>query len=142
MAQRRKENRLKAPSLKRIALRPDIEDEAFATYPLSLPSIRNSVRELEITTAITIFVGANGSGKSTILEGIAAACGFSLTGGNKNIAHRSHESEALSKYLRLGWLPKVTEGFFFRAETFFQFIDTIDILTSSSNASAPPTAFP
>jgi predicted ATPase len=88
--------------------------------------------DLEIQKPITIIVGSNGSGKSTILEAIAAQCGFSLTGGTKNIAHRSSEREELSSFLRLGWLPKVTQGFFFRAETFFNLVDTIDQLASES----------
>ncbi|MBN8608365.1 MAG: AAA family ATPase [Caulobacterales bacterium] len=111
----------------------DIPRAAFADFPLSLPALRGGL-DVELTSPITIVVGANGSGKSTILEAIASHCGFALTGGNKNIAHRSSEHEHLADFLRLSWLPKMTEGFFFRAETFFQFIDTIDQLAEESGA--------
>lgn len=67
-------------------------------------------------------MGENGSGKSTLLEGIADLCGFHSAGGSRNNTYDVHASEsALSDYLRLSWMPKITSGFFLRAETFHQF---------------------
>jgi predicted ATPase len=101
--------------------------EAVAQHPLNLPVFQKGF-DWELTSPITILVGANGSGKSTILEAIAAHCGFALTGGTKNVAHRTSEEESLSRFLRFSWMPKVTERFFFRAETFFSFVDLLDQL--------------
>lgn len=127
MARKRRPTSLKPPFLRRVGLLPDLAPEAFAQHPLNLPLFREGF-DWEITQPITILVGANGSGKSTILEAIAAHCGLALTGGTKNVAHRTAEDEFLSQSLRFSWMPKVTEGFFFRAETFFSFVDVLDQL--------------
>ncbi len=127
MARRHRPSSSKPPYLRRISLLDHIPSEAQARHPLDLPAFRAGF-DLEITKPITILVGANGSGKSTILEAIAAHCGLALTGGTKNVAHRTAEDELLSRFLRFSWMPKVTQGFFFRAETFFSFVDVIDQL--------------
>ena len=95
-------------------------------YPFSIPSIQ-SLTELDLTSSVTFFVGENGSGKSTLLEGIADLCGFNSAGGGRNNTYEVDASEsALSDYLRLSWLPKVTNGFFLRAESFYHFASHID----------------
>ncbi|MFB9264565.1 AAA family ATPase [Bradyrhizobium erythrophlei] len=122
MARRRHRTiNLPAPYLKRVwldrALVPDEE-----AYPFCLPVFRDEF-DLSFESAITIIVGENGTGKSTILEGIAAAAGFDSGGGGKG--HHSVDpgievtGAELSAALRAGWLPKVSYGWFFRAETFF-----------------------
>src|SRR3989442_9910781 len=45
-----------------------------------------SLNSLEITSRICFFVGENGTGKSTLLEAIAAHYGFGREGGNRNIS--------------------------------------------------------
>src|SRR4051795_4393922 len=87
-------------------------------YPFSIPSIQ-SMTEVGLSKKVTFFVGENGSGKSTLLEGIADLCGFNSAGGGRNNTYDVDASEsALSDYLRLSWMPKVTNGFFLRAESF------------------------
>jgi predicted ATPase len=113
----------------------NIPTEAFGRHPLNLPLFRSGF-DWELTSPITILVGANGSGKSTLLEAIAAHCGFALTGGTKNVAHRTSEEESLSRSLRFSWMPKITEGFFFRAETFFSFVDVLDQLANEPHGAA------
>lgn len=89
---------------------------------------------MELKTNVTFFVGENGSGKSTLLEAIAEQTGFGLRGGNRNhnfnTGHRFEGYEApLAKYLQLGWTPrKIYDGFFMRAESFFNFASYIDEL--------------
>ncbi|MEA3247713.1 MAG: hypothetical protein U9Q74_16300 [Gemmatimonadota bacterium] len=78
---------------------------------------------LEFPSAVTFFVGENGSGKSTVLEGIAAAAGLP-TVGSAPIARDATMSAArtLGKALRLTWEgPRSKRGFFLRAEDFFGF---------------------
>jgi len=113
---------LKAPFLKKVVFEKSNKRE----FPFNLPLVSNGL-EIEFTKPITIFVGENGSGKSTLLEAIAAKCGFSLTGGNRNhLLDESANQTALSSVAKLFWLPKVTKGFFMRAECFFDFATQID----------------
>jgi predicted ATPase len=102
-----------------------------------IPSLNNGL-QLSLKSNVTFFVGENGSGKSTLLEGIAEQCGFNLRGGNRNhnlnTGHRFEGYEsALAPHLGLSWTPrKVSEGFFMRAESFFNFASYIDELAVDS----------
>ncbi|MGE6575365.1 AAA family ATPase [Paenibacillus xylanexedens] len=100
-------------------------------YPFDIPAIR-SLERLELTNNVTFFVGENGSGKSTLLEGIAHQCGFNTAGGGRNNAYETYASESsLGNYLRLAWLPKITNGFFMRSESFYQFASHVDAMPES-----------
>ncbi|CAM4214984.1 AAA family ATPase [Paenibacillus xylanexedens] len=100
-------------------------------YPFDIPAIR-SLERLELTNNVTFFVGENGSGKSTLLEGIAHQCGFNTAGGGRNNTYETHASESsLGNYLRLAWLPKITNGFFMRSESFYQFASHVDAMPES-----------
>lgn len=95
-------------------------------YPFSLPLIKNN-EVIQFSANVTFFVGENGSGKSTLLEAIAYQCGFNTAGGGRNNYHYVEASEAaLGDYVRLSWLPKITNGFFMRSESFYQFATHID----------------
>lgn len=95
-------------------------------YPFSIPSIR-TLGTLKLRKNVTFFVGENGSGKSTLLEAIAYQCGFNTAGGSRNNLFELAASEArLGDYIRLSWLPKINQGFFLRAESFYSFANHID----------------
>jgi predicted ATPase len=116
-------SKLKAPYLRRLWLDMSKVPDPNV-YPFCLPFLRNGF-ELEIDSAITIIVGENGAGKSTLIEGIAALAGYDPAGGGKGYmpVDHSHSIEMmggdLAKALRASWLPKITTGWFFRAESFF-----------------------
>lgn len=106
----------------------NVGDLAQDEYPFNIPTIR-SLRRLALKSNVTFFVGENGSGKSTLLEAIAYQCGFNTAGGSRNNQYDLHSSEArLGDHIRLSWMPKVTQGFFLRAETFYDFASHIDQL--------------
>ena len=95
-------------------------------FPFTLPLFAHGI-ELDICSDVTMLVGENGSGKSTILEAIAAKCEFHLAGGGRNQRYQHHEqASALAEALRLAWFPKVTDGFFLRAESFYNFATYVD----------------
>lgn len=95
-------------------------------YPFNIPSLQ-SLETLEFTQNVTFLVGENGSGKSTLLEGIADKCEFNTAGGSRNNLYEVHAAESvLGNHLRLSWSPKVMNGFFLRAETFYEFASYID----------------
>ena len=126
-----------APYLRRIWLDAQrIEDRA--AYPFCLPFLHDEF-ELSFDRPITIIVGENGAGKSTLLEGIAVLAGFDDAGGGKGHRPVDH-SEAietmggeLSEALRASWLPKITNGWFFRAETFFSVARYLDSVGSEAD---------
>lgn len=95
-------------------------------FPFDLPVLRGGL-QLEITTPVTILVGENGAGKSTLLEALAWAVGFGAHGGSRD--HQVETDTAgdrLGGALRLGWRQRVTNGFFHRAETFYNFATALE----------------
>ncbi len=113
-----------APFLHRIASLPEKIDPT--RYPFNIRAFSHGI-ELAFRSKVTFFVGENGSGKSTLLEALAECCGFNPEGGNRD-HHRATfaDRSPLAQALRLSWLPKVTEGFFMRAESFYNFATYID----------------
>ena len=102
--------------------------EGKHVYPFNIPSLQD-LQELEFPTNVTFFVGENGSGKSTLLEAIADCCDFNTAGGGRQNLYEVHKAESsLGEYIRLSWWPKVSNGFFLRSETFYQFASHIDSL--------------
>src|ERR1700704_6178611 len=129
-SKRRRDIRLPAPYLRRIWLEPSrIADRA--AYPFCLPFLHDDF-ELSFDRPITIIVGENGTGKSTLLEGIAVLAGYDEAGGGKGYRPVDHSNALekmggeLSQALRASWLPKITNGWFFRAESFFSVARYLD----------------
>jgi len=132
---------LPAHYLRRIALDRDLVSEPEA-YPFCLPLFKGGFA-FDFKRAITIIVGENGTGKSTLLEGIAVLAGFDEAGGAKGYRPVDHSRaiEAtggrLAMALRASWLPKLSNGWFFRAESFFSVARYLDEAAVESR-SAPP----
>lgn len=106
--------------LSTLRLRNFPEDEAD-TFPWTLPLIKN-LETLEFDKNISFFVGENGSGKSTILEAIAAYTEVPLAGSFRLADDDSlAASNRLADYLSLRYAEKTRHGFFVRAEDFIGF---------------------
>ncbi|SEO96172.1 Predicted ATPase [Paenibacillus sp. OV219] len=101
----------------------------FAGYPFHLGAIQHLER-LEFHPKVTYIVGENGMGKSTLMEAIAVAWGFNPEGGTKNFTFSTHASHSnLFEYIRLvRGLKKARDGFFFRAESYYNLASNIDEL--------------
>src|SRR6202011_2918613 len=133
--------RLPAPYLKRVWLDQSRVPDA-AAHPFCLPFL-NQGFELDFDHAITVIVGENGTGKSTLLEGIAALAGYDEAGGGKGYRPVDHSRAlevmggSLAKALRASWLPKITNGWFFRAESFFSVARYLDRSAVESGGTAP-----
>ncbi len=142
MAWKKRTINLPAPYLKRVWLDGSLVRDATA-YPFCLPFLRDGF-ELDFDHAITIIVGENGTGKSTLLEGIAALAGYDEAGGGKGYMPVDHSRAleimggSLAQALRASWLPKITTGWFFRAETFFSVARYLD---EAAIGSGPPPDF-
>jgi predicted ATPase len=111
-------------------------------YPFSLPALEN-FNELEFHPRVTFLVGENGTGKSTLLEGIATAWGFNPEGGSINFRFGTRESHStLHKHLTLVKSPKrPRDGFFLRAESFYNVATEIEELDREPGSSRLISAY-
>lgn len=102
---------------------------SFNDYPFNLDVIRN-LDTLEFHPKVTFIIGENGTGKSTLLEAIATAWGFNTEGGTKNFSFSTRASHSnLYKYIRLAKnFRRPKDGFFLRAESFYNVATNIDEL--------------
>lgn len=92
------------------------------TYPFNIPAVRHlyTAECLSFCKPITFFVGENGTGKSTLIEAIAVALGYNPEGGTKNhVFHTKHTHSKLSDYLTIIKSTVPDNGFFLRAESFY-----------------------
>jgi len=90
-------------------------------FPWSLPLIKN-FEELVFEKNISFFVGENGSGKSTILEAMAAYTEVPLAGSFRLEDDTSlAAANELANYLSIRYAEKTHHGFFVRAEDFIGF---------------------
>lgn len=141
MRKRKSQSSLVAPYLKRVWLDED-QVTAWHKYPFCLPCLRDGL-DLRFERAVCILVGENGTGKSTLLEGIAALAGYDEAGGGKGYMPVDHSTACetlggtLSRSLRAAWLPKITTGWFFRAESFFSVARYLDRAALESGQLGP-----
>src|ERR1041384_2813088 len=142
MARRSRGHDLPAPYLKRVWLEPKLISDT-KSYPYCVPFLQKGF-ELDFNSAITIVVGENGTGKSTLLEAIAALVGFDEAGGGVGYKPVDHSlaiekmGGGLANVLRAAWLPKVAAGWFFRAESFFSVARYLDEAAREPLSGPPP----
>ena len=111
-----------------------------ASYLSNLPAVK-SISRLQLHPKATFFIGENGTGKSTLLEAIAVLDGFNAEGGTRNLnfATRASHSE-LYKWIRLGRGirgKRRSDGFFLRAESFYNVATEIEKLGLSNYGDVP-----
>lgn len=114
------------------------EVESFDQYPFSLPAVRH-LDTLELHPKVTFIVGENGSGKSTLLEAIAISLGFNPEGGTKNFRFGTRASHStLHEHIRVAkGYRRPRNGFFLRAESFFNVATEIENLDATFSFGPP-----
>lgn len=114
------------PYLRSASFNPDADIDQLA-YPYNIPAVRD-MEKLSFHPDVTFLVGENGTGKSTLLEGIALALGFSPEGGTKNFQLSTTASTSeLHRALRLKrGFRRPKDGYFLRAESFFNVATYMD----------------
>jgi predicted ATPase len=132
-----KPRQTRGPFLRRISL-PDPPSDPDR-HPFDIPAFKRGI-DVELRGNVTFFVGENGSGKSTLLEAVAKSAGFGLQGGGRdhNLDPDDGGKPDLASALRLSWMPKVTDGFFMRAESFFNFATYIDQVSTLARYGGVP----
>ena len=143
MARQRRPLRLPPPFLKRVSLVPERVTD-WDAYPFCIPLFRDRSFEFAFEKPITIIVGENGTGKSTLLEAFAALANFDEAGGGSGYRLGDHSNAidvsgtVLAPALRASWLPRMTSGWFFKAETFFSVARGLD---EAAAGNGPPPDF-
>ena len=91
---------------------------------------------LEFDRPVTFLVGENGTGKSTLLEAAAVACGFNPEGGTRNFSFSTRATHSiLGEYLTPARKRYPKDGFFLRAESFYNVATNIDELDEAPSFS-------
>ena len=99
---------------------------AAPEYPFSLPLLQ-TLKELHFEKPVTLLVGENGTGKSTLLEALACAAEMVVVGSESTRSDQSlGPARALAKYFKLAWTKRTHRGFFLRAEDFFGYAKRIN----------------
>ena len=92
----------------------------LAGWLATVPAVAQILRQgLDLRAGVTVLVGENGSGKSTVAEVIAEACGLNPQGGSAKASYRTRDSEpGIGGYL---WAERgLTDpawSYFLRADT-------------------------
>lgn len=126
--------------ISKVTLSQPIDGDSYLT---EIPAVRYFIKNrfLDLTHDVTYFVGENGAGKSTLIEAIAVAYGFNPEGGTKNFCFSTADSHSsLWKHLTLSRHAYPKDGFFLRAESFYNVATQIDELDSQPAYSVPLTA--
>ncbi len=112
-----------------------------SSYLGALPVVNFLKRNRQITLKrpVTIFVGENGTGKSTLLEAIAVSFGFNAEGGSRNFNFHTRKTHSeLCDCIRLGKNGSPKDGYFLRAESFYNVATNIDVMDEHPTHLAPP----
>lgn len=98
-------------------------------YIQNLPLIKNW-KKLDFKRPITMLVGENGLGKSTLIEAVAMGWGFNAQGGSINFNFKNRQTESdLNRYIIMVKSPyRPKDGYFFRAESFYNLASIVDDL--------------
>lgn len=96
-------------------------------FPFIIPVVRGL--DIEFTSPVTFFVGENGTGKSTVIEAIAALCKLPVSGGGRNELAGNHgpdTSSTLAQALRPSFRRRPPDAYFLRAEFQAHFASLLD----------------
>jgi predicted ATPase len=102
-----------------------LDAKKVVPFPYNIPAVRFA-KQVDIDPKVTIFVGDNGCGKSTLLETIAYHLRLPLIGGQITSTDGFEAARLLTPYLELEWKRQTAKGFFFRAEDFSDFVNSVE----------------
>lgn len=110
------------------------------SYLKGLPVVQYLCKHprLVLDADVTILVGENGTGKSTLLEAVAVACGFNPEGGSRNFNFSTNATHSeLHRCLRMVRRAYPKDGYFLRAESLYNVATNIEELDRQPAFSPP-----
>lgn len=116
--------------LKHIVFYPE-KYPANDCYPFNLP-IFQQTRQIRLHTPVTLFVGENGTGKSTLLEAIARKCSIHIwRDPEKRCLEFNPYKNKFAEYIAIEWYDGSVPGSFFGSAVFQDFVEILDEWASS-----------
>ena len=95
-------------------------------YPFNLLVVQQTER-IVFDTEVTLFVGENGTGKSTLLEAISQACNIFIWRDSERARFEVNPYEdKFHQHLALEWTSGFVPGSFFGSDIFRQFAQILD----------------
>jgi predicted ATPase len=111
--------------LKSVTLHPETYPDGDR-YPFNLPIFRLA-QTISFSTPVTLFVGENGTGKSTLLEAISQACGIYIWRDQDRKRYQFNPYEdAFHHCLSIEWTDGSVPGSFFGSDIFHHFAQLLD----------------
>lgn len=93
-------------------------------YPFDIPAIKFA-KNLDVSNNVTFLVGENGTGKSTLLEAIACRLQLPHMDGSSYAKSSFDAAKTLLPLIELTWSIERSVGFFFRAEDFGDYLNSV-----------------
>ena len=112
-----------------------VKDESMTDqYPFCIDLIQH-FDSLSFEKPVSFFIGENGVGKSTFVEGLAVALGLNAEGGTENFYFHTAETHSqLHHYLKVSkGVYKPQTKFFLRAESFYNVATEIDQIATEDS---------
>ncbi len=103
----------------------NIQTDRMKPFPFDVPSIQFA-KNIQFPSPVTFIIGDNGTGKSTLLETLAYRLQLPHIDGSSYHKRGFTAAKLLVPFLELDWDIERGVGFFFRAEDFGDFINSIE----------------
>ena len=111
--------------LKKVTLHPG-KYPTCKSYPFNLP-LFHETGQVTFDSAVTLFAGENGTGKSTLLEALAAACNIHIWRNSERTRPDYNPYERMfHKYISVEWTNGRVPGSFFGSNIFQYFAELLD----------------
>jgi predicted ATPase len=94
-------------------------------WPFDIPAVQYA-QQIDLDNPVTILVGDNGTGKSTLLETLAVKLNLPLIGGGIGQHPGFEAARSLQSLTQIEWKRQTNKGFFFRAEDFSDFLNSVE----------------
>ncbi len=102
-----------------------ITTERTKPFPFDVPAVQYA-KNVQMKTPVNFIIGDNGTGKSTLLETLGYRLQLPHIDGSNYNKKGFDAAKALVPFLELDWAIERSVGFFFRAEDFGDFINSVD----------------